>query len=192
MRNQNSSLLLITAFALIFSGCTTPEMGSVNRDGVKITADISSVSRYEVPTIADIRVMALDSDSTLLGEAVANEFSTRGSTVIKASELGKIFAGSGLTEIEVTQPQNMKTLKAEGIDAYLIIQSTEGNNKLPKSVTAWLIETATGKIVAEATWQNRSTDDSLKSDKNQTMNEVLGDVAKQLADELGKAFGFSG
>ena len=168
-------ILALFPFAciLLFNGCATSNVSSVNRTG-------------DTPKV-DVNVIAMAPNNSLLGEAVAIELFNRGLNIIDSADTAVVFARLGITEIEISKPQNMRLLKAEGIDAYLIVKSAGGDDNLPQSATARLTSTESGKILAGVTWQNGWGGQS-GSPVDRLMRKGLGAAAKQLVDELAKVF----
>jgi hypothetical protein len=59
-----------------------------------------------------------------------------------------------LSEIEISEPQNLLKLKNNRIDGVLQIRTVAGYDGRPQSASVKIISTATGRIVVGATWQN--------------------------------------
>jgi hypothetical protein len=78
-----------------------------------------------------------------------------GFQVFDAGEISNLMARLNLNEIELYQPQNLRSLKDKGIDAILHVRAIAGYDGRPDSAAAKVTSTADGQVLAGVSWENR-------------------------------------
>ena len=139
MKFLKSSLMVCCL--LIFAGCATSKMSV-----------ISSEMMYNGQR--SVRTIAIPTGAGVLGDAIAVELTNQGYKVFDSQQLSNVLMRANLSEIEIAQPQNLRSLKANGIDAYLSIRSAGGYNRLPESASVRLNSTSDGRVITGVSWQN--------------------------------------
>lgn len=145
----------------------------------------SSVSNMPVANAAPhaIQLLAMTPSQGLLAEAVAVELSNRGYKVFDPVDTSRIMARLNLNEIEISQPEGLAKLRAQGIDALLSVRSAGGYDQMPQSATARVTSTHTGRVIAGVTWQN-GWGGQAGSIADRVMRTGLTGAAKEIADGL--------
>ena len=126
------------AIALILGGCAA----SIS------AAPTAIVDRSSVGTVA------LMPGGGVLADAVGVEIANRGFRVVDAQATTSLMARLNLNEFDVSMPAGLAQLKANGIDAVLIVRAVGGYDQRPESASARLQSTADGTLISGANWQN--------------------------------------
>ena len=111
------------------------------------------------------------------------ELSNKGYQVFDSQQLSNLLIRSGLSEAEISQPQNLRALKDLGLDAYLSIRSTEGYDGLPESASVRLTSTSDGRIIGGIYWQN-GWGGGRGSACDRTMRKNIADAASEITNGL--------
>ena len=135
-----------------------------------------------------IHTIALMPSGGVLADAVGLELIRFGFRVIDTGKITGLMIRDNLTEIEITQPQNLKRLSYEEIDAVILVKSVAGYDGRPQSATVKIVDTKTGQLVAGVNWQN-GRDGAQGSHADQVARVDLAVAARQIADALGQALG---
>ena len=146
------------------------------------------VSRSQVPLTSPIRSVALMPSGGVLSDAIGIEMLNYGFEVIDTGKITSLIIRHNLSEIEITQPQNLRRLNDEGIDAILLVKSVAGYDNRPQSASVKIIMTQTGTIVAGVTWQN-GRGGAQGSPADQGARVDLSVAAHQIAEALSQALG---
>lgn len=100
-------------------------------------------------------VIALAPSGGVLADAIGIELFNRGFTVVDTQQFSDFMIRHNMTELQFSQPQNLKLIKEEGIDAILMVKSVAGYDQKPQSATVRLNSTDDwGKIIAGVSWKN--------------------------------------
>jgi len=127
---------VIILFCVILNGCASSRVTTV---------------RGLIPKGINI---ALAPSGGILAEAIGIELFNRGFTVIDTNEMSNLMMRYNLTEIEISKPQNLQTLKQAGIDAIMTVKSVSGVDNKPQSASVRLNSTDTWEIIAGVSWEN--------------------------------------
>lgn len=132
-----------------------------------------------------VKAIAMAPSGGVLADAIAVELVNRGFQVIDSESTTKLFVRLNMSELEVSKPEGMSKLQAQGIDAYLSVRAVGANDGLPTSASARLNSTHTGKVLAGATWQN-GWGGRAGSIADRTMRKGLSETAAEITDALVK------
>ena len=161
-------LAFLTSFFL--SGCSTSKISAL-----PITGE---------PT-QEVKVIAFMPGSGLVADAVGVELSNRGFTIIDSTTVSSMMVRLNLNEIEITRPEGLAKLRAQGIDATLVVRSSSSNDNLPDSASARMNSTENGKVIAGVTWQN-GYGCQAGSPCDRVMRKGLTEMASEIAEALSK------
>jgi len=98
--------------------------------------------------------IALAPSGGVLADAIGIELFNRGYTVIDINQMSNLMVRYDLTEIEISKPNSLQTLKKAGIAAVLTVKSVAGPDNKPQSASVRLNETENWEIIAGLSWQN--------------------------------------
>lgn len=134
-----------------------------------------------------VRVIAINPNGGILGDAIAIELSTYDINVVDPAQLSNIVARLNLNEFEIGSPQNLMKLQNEGIDGYLVVKVAAGYDGLPQSATARLNSTHNGQLIAGVSWQNgyggqagSMADRMMRSDVSSAAKEIVKELVKNI------------
>lgn len=134
-----------------------------------------------------IKAVALAPNGGVLADAIGFEFIKYGFDVFDATQVSSLMVRMNLSEMEILEPQNLLKLKNSGIDGMLQVRSVEGYDGRPQSVSVKIVSTATGRIVAGATWQNgRAGQQGSMADQDARSDVAAAarQIAKGIADAI--------
>jgi hypothetical protein len=119
-----------------------------------------------------VRSIGLPPQDGPLGEALATEFRNRGYTIVNVKD--------------PTSAASLAPLKAQGVDAILIVRTAGGSESRPQAASAQISSTATGQVLAKMTWQNGwgGWRGAKGAPSNRIMQKSLTQAAREIADEL--------
>lgn len=116
----------------------------------QVSASFSpSVSQQKVRTIA------LSPSGGPLADAIGVKLLRYGFRVFDTGHISNLMVRQNLNEIELSQPQNLRLLKEQGIDALLHVRTIAGYDGRPDSAAVKLTSTENGQILAGVSWENR-------------------------------------
>ena len=163
--------MLHFAIAAILIGCAAPQV---------------NVVRSQTPMVSSICTIALIPSGGVLADAIGLELMRYDFNVVDTGKITSLMVRDNLNEIEITQPQNLSRLFAEGIDAVILVKSVAGYDGRPQSASVKIVHTKNGQIVAGANWQN-GRGGAQGSPADQGARVDLAVAARQIADALGPA-----
>jgi hypothetical protein len=119
-----------------------------------------------------VRSIGLPPRNGPLGEALATEFRNRGYTIVNVTD--------------PTSATGLAPLRAQGVDAILIVRTAGGSESCPQAASAQISSTATGQVLAKMTWQNGwgGWRGAKGAPSNRVMRKSLTQAAREIADEL--------
>jgi len=145
-----------------------------------------STSPSQTPSHS-VKSIAMAPSGGLIADAIAVELFNRGFHVIDTAETSNLLVRMGLSEIEVTTPENLARLRDQGVDAYLVARSAAAADGRPQSASVRVNSTHTGAILAGVTWQNgwggiagSPADRVMRKDLTEAAVEIAIDLAKRL------------
>lgn len=169
-RHTIVSLMLLVVLCMLI-GCTSPRVNIV---------------RNQTLTGTSIRTIALMPSGGVMADAIGLELLSYGFNVVDTGKITSLMVRDNLNEIEITQPQNLSRLSAEGIDAIILVKSVAGYDGRPQSASVKIVQTTNGQLLAGANWQNgRAGVQDSWADQDARVD--LAVAAKQIADALGPA-----
>ena len=127
--------------------------------------------------------IALSTNNSVLGQAVANELVGRGFKVQSPGQTNSLMVRLNLNEGEVTAPKSLKAFSKEGIDAVVVVNAVGGYDQMPQSASVQIINTSTLSIVAGLNWQNGFAGQQ-GSIADRLMRKGLTRAASEIADGL--------
>ena len=127
--------------------------------------------------------IALSTNNSVLGQAVANELVGRGFKVQSPGQTNSLMVRLNLNEGEVTAPKSLKAFSKEGIDAVVVVSAVGGYDQMPQSASVQIINTRTFNIVAGLNWQNGFAGQQ-GSIADRLMRKGLTRAASEIADGL--------
>ncbi|KPJ62271.1 hypothetical protein AMJ44_15845 [candidate division WOR-1 bacterium DG_54_3] len=143
----------------------------------------SSVSQ-SIGYIPSQAAIALAPSGGILADAIGIELFNRGFTVVDTQQFSDFMIRHNMTELEFSQPQNLKLIKEEGIDAILMVKSVAGYDEKPQSATVRLNSTEKwGKIIAGVSWKN-GWGGRAGSIADRTMRKDVPEAAKEIVQAL--------
>lgn len=166
---RSGSLILV---ALMVAGCAT--------------APRVNVVRSQKAPDRPIRTIALMPSGGVLADAIGIELTRYNFRIIDTWKITSMMIRDNLTEIEITQPQNLGRLASDGIDAVIMVKSVAGYDGRPQSATVKIVHTRTGVLLAGANWQNARAG-AQGSWADQDARVDLAVAARQIADAIGQA-----
>lgn len=163
-------LIICSTLCLLLTGCGTSKVTNIN---------IAENNKHPVKSLA------MAPSGGLLADAVAVELSGMGFNVIDSSSTTSLMLRLNLSEIEITQPQGLAKLKAQGIDAVLSVKGTGSYDSQPQSASARVNSTFNGRVIAGVTWQN-GFGGAAGSPADRVMRKGLNEAAREIAQALSK------
>ena len=160
-------ILGIFALALLLVGCAASQISVV---GNKISQ-------------SSFNNIALSSNNSVLGQAVANELVGRGYKVQSPGQTNTLMLRLNLNEGEVTAPKSLQAFSKEGIDAVIVVSAVGGYDQMPQSASVQIINTSTLDIMAGLNWQNGYAGEQ-GSIADRVMRKGLTKAAKEIVDGL--------
>jgi hypothetical protein len=127
--------------------------------------------------------IALAPSGGVLADAIGIELFNRGFTVIDSNQMSNMMLRFNMSELELSKPQNMEKLRAEGIDGVLVVKSVVGYDEQPQSAAVRINSTDTWQIIAGVSWQN-GYGGGRGSLADRTMRADLNTAAKQIVNAL--------
>jgi len=129
-------------------------------------------------------VIALAPSGGVLADAIGIELFNRGFTVVDTAQFSNFMVRHDISEFEFSQPQNLKLIKEEGIDAILMVKSVAGYDQKPQSATVRLNSTDDwGRVIAGVSWKN-GWGGMRGSIADRSMRKDLPGAAKQIVQSL--------
>ena len=116
------------------------------------TSQISMVGNKV--SLSSFKNIALSSNSSMLGQAVANELVGRGYKVQSPGQTSNLMLRLNLDEAEITEPKSLKAFSKEGVDAVIVVSAVGGYDQMPQSASVQIINTNTLDIMVGINWQN--------------------------------------
>jgi hypothetical protein len=166
-------LLTLAILPTALMGCASSKVSSSVPNGTHSSAQ-------------SVRAIAMAPGGGLLSEAVAIELSNRGFNVIDSPSTTKLLVRLDMSELELSKPEGLAKLQAQGIDAYLSVKGLGAQDGRPISCSARLNSTSTGKVIVGVTWQN-GWGGGAGSIADRTMRKGLTEAATEIAAELAKS-----
>lgn len=151
-----------------------------------VTSSQVNVVRSQAPFEDPIRTIALMPSGGVLADAIGLELLRFGFNVIDTGKITSLMIRDNINEIEITQPQNLSRLRADGIDAVILVKSVAGYDGRPQSASVKIVHTKTGQLVAGANWQN-GRGGMQGSSADQGARVDLAVAARQISSALGPA-----
>ncbi len=148
------------------------------------TSKISALPVTGQPTHS-VKVIAFMPGSGLVADAVGVELSNRGFTIIDSTTVSSMMVRLNINEIEITRPEGLAKLKAQGIDATLVVRSSSSSDNQPESASARMNSTTNGQVIAGVTWQNGYGCEA-RSMCDRVMRKGLTEMASEIAEALTK------
>lgn len=137
----------------------------------------------------EIRTIALDPSGGMVADAVGVQLATQGYNVVDTARVSQMMIRANMNEIQISQPQGLRAMAGQGIDALLQVQSSGAYDGLPEAASARVTDTRNGSLIAGATWQN-GWGGQAGSMADRTMrkglNEAANDIAKSLSQQLSR------
>ena len=144
------------------------------------TSNTNSVIRK-----CDVQSIAMNPSGGLIGDAIAVNLSSRGYNVYDTQQSSTLFARLNMNELEVSSQQDFLKLKERGVDAYLFVRSSSGEDGMPENVTVRLNRTSDGKLLVGITWSN-GWGGQQGSIADRTMRKNLAQAADEITKGLMK------
>ena len=160
-------LLAIVVLGLMLVGCATSQ---ISMSGNKISP-------------SSFNNIALSTNNSVLGQAVANELVGRGFKVRSPGQTNSLMVRLNLNEGGVTAPKSLKAFSKEGIDAVVVVSAVGGYDRMPQSASVQIINTSTLNIMAGLNWQNGFAGQQ-GSLADRVMRKGLTKAAKQIVNGL--------
>ena len=160
-------VILIIVFGLVLSGCATSQISIV---GNKVS-------------LSSFKNIALSSNSSMLGQAVANELVGRGYKVQSPGQTSNLMLRLNLDEAEITEPKSLKAFSKEGVDAVIVVSAVGGYDQMPQSASVQIINTNTLDIMVGINWQN-GWGGQQGSIADRVMRKGLTRAAKEIVNAL--------
>jgi hypothetical protein len=165
-------ILILSVSVFSFVGCASQSM---------------EVSRPSSPSTKSVKKLALMPGGGVLADAVGIQMMSQGFIIIDMTSSTPVSARVDMTELELTKPQNLKSLADEfGVDGVIIVKTVGGYDGKPNSVVARVIDTRTGVLLAGVTWQN-GKGGSQDSVGDVLMRSDLSVAAKKIATGIATA-----
>ena len=151
----------------MLSGCATSQISIV---GNKVS-------------LSSFKNIALSSNSSMLGQAVANELVGRGYKVQSPGQTSNLMLRLNLDEAEITEPKSLKAFSKEGVDAVIVVSAVGGYDQMPQSASVQIINTNTLDIMVGINWQN-GWGGQQGSIADRVMRKGLTRAAKEIVNAL--------
>lgn len=131
--------------------------------------------------------IAVSTSGGILADAIGIQLVNKGYEVIEPEQVSSLVARHNLSETEISTPQNLRVLKDNNIDAYLIVRVSEAKDGYPQSASVRLVSTHTGKLISGTSWQNGSggqqgslADRMMRVDINKAAKSIVNALCKNL------------
>ena len=122
-----------------------------------------------------------------MADAVGIELAARGFNIVDTSQVSQILYRENMNEFQVSQPQGLKLLAGQGIDALLSVKASGAYDGQPEAASARVNDTRSGAVIAGVTWQNgwggrqgSIADRAMRKG----LNEAAAEIATALAPQL--------
>jgi len=165
-------VFLYGLFCILIAGCASSRMSTIS---TPIIFD------YKIETIA------LSPSGGLLADAIGVELFNRGFNIVDTNSMSQLMVRLNLSELEITQPQNLKLLEEQGIDVYLSVKSVAAYDGLPQSASVRMNSARNGKVIGGVSWQNgwggqagSIVDRAMRKDIAEAAIEITEALVKQL------------
>jgi hypothetical protein len=123
-----------------------------------VTAACASPATRTSPYVATatdtVSLMALSPGGGVLGDAVAAKLAEQGFGVMPADATAALMQRQGLSTFELPQLGGLSFLRANGIDAVLIVRGPEAGAPV-ESARATVLRVSDGRAIAESQWRKR-------------------------------------
>lgn len=106
------------------------------------------------PAAALVRVLAMAPGTGELGRAVAQALRRRGYAVIDAPAAATFIGPTEVAPTAQLAAPALARLRAQGVDAVVLLESASGYDSLPLQVSARLQACATGALWSDLSWRN--------------------------------------
>jgi hypothetical protein len=130
-----------------------------------------------------VETIALAPSGGVLADAIGVELFGLGFRVVDTAEFSNLLIRDNLSEIEVSQPQNLKLLHERGIDAILVCKAVARDDDRLESASVRVTSARTGELIAGTTFQG-GWGGARGSIADSVMASGLNDAAKQIAEAL--------
>jgi len=160
-------ILGIFVLGLLLSGCASSQVSMI---GNKIS-------------LSSFNNVALSTNSSILGQAIANELVGRGYKVQSPGQTSNLMLRLNLDEAEITEPKSLKAFSKEGVDAVIVVSAVGGYDQMPQSASVQIINTNTLDIMTGLNWQNGFAGQQ-GSIADRVMRKGLTKAAKEIVDAL--------
>lgn len=162
--------IIAIVVVLFTTGCSTKKLSVVSSPSIKTE---------------EIKTIALSPGGGLLNDAIGLGLMKHGFEIYDTTQFSSLMVRMNLSEMEVTQPQNLHKIKQQGIDSILNVRTANGYDSNPDSASIKLISTKSGKVLAGGTWQNGSG--GMKGSPADRMARTgLSEAGEDIADALAK------
>lgn len=137
-----------------------------------------------------IEAVAMDPGGGVLADAIALELFNYGVTVYDTSQTRGLLVRLDLSELEVIEPTDLGALRAQGIDAYIVVRTVAGHDARPESASVRVTSTHDSTVVSGFSWQN-GWGGNQGSPSDRWMRSNLASAAKKIGRKLAKQLDLS-
>lgn len=166
---RKAHILFLTIFGILIIGCAASKLNITK-------------SAYDV----NVKTIALMPSGGVLADAVGIELLGFGFNIFDSATTTSYMVRLNFSEVEFAQPQNLRKLAEDGIDAILIVKSVAGYDNRPNSATVKLVATNTGQLIIGGTWQN-AKGGAMGSPADGMMRKDISAAAKEIGKGLGNS-----
>jgi len=167
---MNKRRFILSVAALTLFGCSSSKVS---------TLPAASESSHAVKSIA------MSPKGGPMTDAIAVELSNKGFEVIDSSSMIKLLDRLNMSELDISKPQGMAKLQAQGIDAYFTARGVIAKDGRPINGTARLTSVHTGKVLAAVSWEN-GWGGQAGSIADRTMRKGVTEAAAEITNALVK------
>ena len=137
----------------------------------------ATISNSIQKSSSPVKTIAISPSSGMFGDAIGIELANRGFTVIDSGQAASLLVTIGMDKLQVYRPDRAKPIVDKGVDAILIVKTSNGYDNRPDSATVKLVNLKDGQIIVGANWQNGK-----EGGRNGIVN-----ASKTIADSITKA-----
>lgn len=114
----------------------------------------TSTSPYVATQTEAVVTLALSPGGGAMGDAVAARLAAQGFPVVPAEATAALMQRQGLSSLELSQLGGLSFLRANGVDAVLIVRAPEAGAPIA-SARATVLRVSDGRAIAESRWHSR-------------------------------------
>lgn len=152
-------------------------------------ASVTATNPYVSTATEAVSRLALSPGGGAMGEAVAAKLTEQGFSVMPAEATAVLMQRQGLASLEMPQLGGLSFLRANGIDAVLVVRAPQAGASIA-SARVTVLRVSDGRAIAESRWHSRlgpvPQAPTAGGPGSGAAGEVDSSVAAQLAGDIAR------